>query len=317
MTRSVSGASGGPRPRRTLGTLLLGVVANAVLAVVKTAVGILGRSPALLADGVNSTADVAHNLVVGAFLRMAHKPPDAEHPFGHRRLENIAALLVGAFVMTSAMAILWDSAGGVYELVSGRVESAGAAQVALWVALATVGSKLGLAAFTRRVGRQARNAALLALARDHRNDVLSALGAAAGIYLGRSGYPWVDPLAGALVALVVMWTGINIVRESAADLMDTQPGQLLAGRISELVLGVAGVEELQEVHAHRFGPYLVLDVTLGLGADLSVAQADRIATQVEQSLIGGLELVRDVHVHVHPAGKASPARCRPTADDPR
>jgi len=101
----------------------------------------------------------------------------------------------------------------------------------------------------------------MALAYDHRNDLLSALAAAIGILLGRMGYLWVDPLAGAVVALFVLRTGVTIVRESSQDLMDTIPGKALASRITQLVQSISGVEQVEEIHAHRFGPYLVVNVT--------------------------------------------------------
>ena len=88
-----------------------GLIANIGLAIVKTAVGILGHSPALLADGINSTSDVAYYVVVGIFMRESHKPPDAEHPYGHRQLESIAALIIGSFVITTAIAICGFSTG--------------------------------------------------------------------------------------------------------------------------------------------------------------------------------------------------------------
>jgi cation diffusion facilitator family transporter len=282
-------------------TVNLGLAANVLLAGLKTSIGVLGHSPALLADGINSTSDVAYYLVVAIFLRLAGKPPDDEHPYGHRQLESIAALVVGAFVITTAVAIFWNAVSNVYELLTEQGDFRGAAVGALWVALLSVVLKLGLTFYTLRVGQQTQNAAVHALAYDHRNDVFSALAATIGIFLGRMGYSWVDPLAGALVALVILRTGIEIVRLSAEDLMDTLPGRALAQQITELLRPISGVKQVEEIQAHRFGPYLVVNVTIGVDGALSVSAGDKIATQVEQTLIQGIELVRRVHVHYHPA----------------
>jgi len=278
----------------------LGLAANVFLAVLKTAIGILGHSPALLADGINSTSDVAYGIVVGVFMRLAHKPPDTEHPYGHSQLESIAALIVGSFVITTAVAIFWNAVNNVYNLLAGQGDFGGAAVGALWVALLTVALKLGLTIFTQRLGRQTKNAAVLALAYDHRNDVFSASAAAIGIFLGRMGYPWVDPLAGALVALVILRTGIEILRESSADLMDTVPGKSLAQQITELLSAIPAVKQVEEIYAHRFGPYLVVNVTIGIDGSLSVAAGDEIASQVERTLYQHIEFLRRVHVHYHP-----------------
>lgn len=279
----------------------IGLAANILLAALKTSIGILGHSPALLADGINSTSDVAYGIVVSVFVRLAGKPPDDEHPYGHSQMESIAALVVGSFVITTAVAIFWNAVDSVYDLLIGQGDFGGATASALWVAALTVSLKLVLTSWTQRVGQRTRNAAVLALAYDHRNDVLAALAATVGIFFGRIGYPWVDPLAGAIVALIILRTGIEILRDSTSDLMDTLPGRALTRQITELLTPIPGVRQIEEIHAHRFGPYLVVNVTIGVDGSLSVFEGDKIATQVERVLIERIEYMRRVHVHYHPA----------------
>jgi cation diffusion facilitator family transporter len=288
------------RERRSMLAVNLGLGANILLAVLKTAVGILGHSPALLADGINSTSDVAYYIVVRVFIGLARRPADEEHPYGHRQLESIAALVVGAFVLTTAVAIFWDAVNKVYDMWVGQGDSSGASAGALAVALFTVGAKIALTLITQRLGRQTNNPAVLALAYDHRNDIFAASAASVGIFLGRMGHPWIDPLAGALVALVILRTGIEIMRASSEDLMDTVPGRELHQRIVQLLMAVPGVQQVEETQAHRFGPYLVVNVTIGIDGSLSVVEGDQIATQVECALRREIELLRRVHVHYHP-----------------
>jgi len=289
------------RRRRSILTVNIGLVANLFLAALKTSIGILGHSPALLADGINSTSDVAYGIVVNAFMRLAGKPPDEEHPYGHSQMESVAAVVVGSFVMTTAIAIFWNTVNNVYELLVGQDDFGGAATSALWMALLTVALKLGLTVWTRRIGRQTRNVAVIALAYDHRNDVFSALAATIGIFFGQMGYPWVDPLAGAIVALIILRTGIEILRESTADLMGTLPGRALAQQITELLTPIPGVLQVQDIYAHRFGPYLVVNVTIGVDGSLSVVTGDEIATRAEHVLTEQIEYMRRVHIHYHPA----------------
>jgi len=291
------------REGRSILAVNLGLTANILLAALKTVIGILGHSPALLADGINSTSDVAYYVVVSVFVRLARKPPDPEHPYGHRQLESISAVVVGAFVVSTAIAIFWTAVRNVYDLWTGQAEFGGATAGALGIALFTIGLKMGLTFFTQRIGRQTSNAAVLALAQDHRNDVFSAMAAAIGIALGRMGYPWVDPLAGALVALVILKTGIEILRESSSDLMDTVPGRTLARQITDLLGDIPGVEQVEEIHAHRFGPYLAVNLTIGVDGTLSVAAGDRIASRVERTLHEQIDFLRRVHIHYHPTNR--------------
>ncbi len=288
------------RHRTATRAVNIGLAANMLLAAVKMTVGILGRSSALLADGINSTSDVAYYLVVKIFMHFSRKPPDEEHPYGHSQLESISAMVVGCFIITTAVAIFWGAIRDAHTLWIRTAESGGASRSALWAALFTVVLKILLACFTRRVGRRTGHAAVLALADDHRNDILSAAGVAIGIFFGRAGWPWMDPLTGAFVALAVLWSGISILRDTSADLMDTVPGRVIAEQVTALARRVPGVEKLEEISAHRFGPYLMLNLIIGVNGSLSVAEGDRIATELEGHLREEMGLVRRVYVHYHP-----------------
>ncbi len=291
---------GSKREQHSILAVNLGLSANIFLAILKTLFGILGHSPALLADGINSTSDVAYYVVVRIFMGLAGQPPDDEHPYGHRQLESIAALLVGAFVLTTAVAIFWDAVNKIYDLLVGQSNFSGGSQGALIVALFTIIIKVILTMITNRFGRQTNNPAVIALAYDHRNDVLAALAVSIGIFLGRVGYYWVDPLAGALVAIVILSTGIQILRQSSADLMDNVPGKALQKQVVQTLENINGVEQVEEILSHRFGPYLVINITIGVKGSLSVQEGDEIATQVEEKLYQEINLLKRVHVHYHP-----------------
>lgn len=292
------------RDRKSLWAVNLGLGINIALAAVKTTFGVIGHSPALLAEGINSTSDVAYYIVASIFMRLANKPADNEHPYGHRQLESIASLVVGAFVVSTAVAVFWDAVDKIWDLLDGNLSTLGSHPLALWVALATVVIKIGLFIYVRRLGRETHNPVVDALAYDHRNDIFSASAASVGIFLGQRGLPWVDPLAGALVALLILRTGIYILRESSVELMDAVPSQDLAEQISKLLKSLPGVEQLEEMQAHRFGPHIVVNLTIGIDGRLTVRAGDAIATKVEALLYHSVPNLRRVHIHYHPADKA-------------
>jgi len=280
--------------------VIIGLISNIILAALKTIIGVIGHSPALLADGINSTSDTAYYIVVSSFMRRAKKPADDEHPYGHSQLESIGALVVGAFVITTAIAIFWSSIITVYELLTNQVEIQSASLSALIVAFFTIILKIVLTIYTENIGKQTKNAAVMALAYDHRNDIFSAFAALIGIIFGRMGYFWLDPLAGAIVAIVILNTGIQILRESTEDLMDTVPGVALREQISNLLEDEQDIERIDDIKAHRFGPYLVINITVCVDGDISVKEGDKIASKVEQTIFSNIEFVRNVHVHYHP-----------------
>ena len=275
------------------------LIANVLLAVLKTSIGILGHSPALLADGINSTSDVVYNIVVSVFVRAAHKPADDEHPYGHTQFESVGALVVGAFVITTAITIFWNSVDSLFDFIKGVGGYAGSARYTLYVALFTVMLKGFLSLYTQKVGKKTNNPSVIALAQDHRNDIFAASAVVIGITMSQFGYHWVDPLAGAVVAIVILKTGLGILRDSTDDLMDTLPGKALNEQIRDLAIRVPGVQAIDSAKAHRFGQYLVINLAIFVDGDISVDEGDAIADQVEKALVDGIDYVRAVHVHFH------------------
>ncbi|MBI3167277.1 MAG: cation transporter [Chloroflexi bacterium] len=289
------------RDEKSLHAVNLGLGTNILLAIVKTTFGILTHSPALLAEGINSTSDVAYYIAASIFVRMANKPADSDHPYGHRQFESIGSLLIGAFVVTTAVAVFWDAVDKVWDFADGVADFTTSHPFALWVALGTVVVKIFLTDYIRKLGRETLNPVVDALAYDHRNDLFSASAATIGIFLGQRGLPWVDPLAGALVALLIFRTGLFILRESSTDLMAIIPSRELAQHIADLLQTIEGVVQLEEMQAHRFGPHIVVNLTIGIDGALTVHEGDRIASRVEEIVIKSVPNVRRVHVHYHPA----------------
>jgi cation diffusion facilitator family transporter len=291
------------RDRKSLWAVNLGLGVNILLSAVKTLFGVVSHSPALLAEGINSISDVAYYVVASIFVRLANKPADNEHPYGHRQLESIASLVVGAFVVATAVKVFWDSMDKMWDLLDGKLTSLGAHPFALWVALGTVAIKIFLFYYVRKLGAETHNPVVNALAYDHRNDIFSASAASVGIFLGQRGLPWVDPLAGALVALLILRTGVYILRESSVALMEAVPSKQLTKQILVLLKDLHEVKQLEELQAHRFGPHMVLNLTIGIDGRLTVKHGDRIATSVEKLIYDAIPNVLRVHVHYHPANK--------------
>lgn len=160
----------------------------------------------------------------------------------------------------------------------------------------------------RRVGRATNSLAVKALARDHRNDIFASLGVGVGILLSLEGFAWADSIAGAVVAVIVAKTGFSILLESADELMDTIPGDDLKKRFTAVLKDIPGVENIEEIRVHRFGPFLVATITIAIDGGLRVAEADAIAAAAENQLRADVELLRKVFVHCHPVEKGGTFR---------
>ncbi|MCI5223264.1 MAG: cation diffusion facilitator family transporter [Candidatus Electrothrix sp. AR4] len=203
--------------------------------------------------------------------------------------------------MTTGSAIFWDSVNTAFNLLTGSVQLHPIREFAFSVAVATIIVKILLMLHAGRTGRETGNLAIKALAQDHRNDIFSSTGAAVGILLSRLGATWVDPVAGAVVAVIMAKTGFDILREASSDLMDNVPSEEIAQEIYQLLDDMTEVKSIEDIHAHRFGPYLVVNLTIGIDGELSVTVGDEIAHSVESKLISGIEMLCKVYVHYHPA----------------
>ncbi|MDD4309943.1 MAG: cation diffusion facilitator family transporter [Candidatus Cloacimonetes bacterium] len=289
------------RDKLTSLTVNLGLFSNIFLSILKTSIGIIGHSPALLADGINSTSDVVYYVAVKIFMHHARKPADAEHPYGHRQLESISAIVVGAFILTTGIAIFWESINKVYELITHTQTGQSASIFALIIAVFTFCIKLYLYFYTRRNVLKTHNPTLKALANDHLNDIMASVAVVVGVILGRMGYYWMDPAAGAIVAIYIIKTGFEIVMDSSNELMDSIPDDNFSKEIQSEAMQVKGVIRIDELGIHRFGPYYTVAMTIEVDGSISVDAGHHISQAVETRLLDKYSSgLRKVHIHYHP-----------------
>lgn len=282
--------------RIAIGSVALGV---AVLAL-KFAAWRLTGSIALYSDALESVVNVVTaGLALGA-LRLAAKPADANHPYGHTKAEFLAAVIEGVLIVLAATLILqqaWLAWRGHHTLTTPGPG------LALNL-LATVVNG-GWAVVLRRAGGRARSPALLADARHLWSDVAMSLGIVAGVLVAwLSGRVLLDPVLAALVAAYILWSGMRLISESVGGLMDEAPPAAIVARIRALVGGAAaGAIEAHDLRMRRAGRQSFLEFHLVVPGGMSVAEAHAICDRIEATLRAELEgLV--VTIHVEPEGKA-------------
>jgi cation diffusion facilitator family transporter len=278
----------------------IGIMANIALALFKLAAGVLANSQAMLADAVHSGSDIVASGAVLVGLRIAQRPPDAEHPYGHARAETVAAKLVGLILLLVGLQI-FSSAGR--SILVGVAEAPGV--LAVWAALTSIVVKEILFHYKIRVGRAIASQAVKANAWEHRSDALSSVATLIGVVGARSGWLWLDPLAALVVAVLVLRMGWILSSEAIYRLMDGAPAPATMASIATVVEGVAGVECLHEVKIRHMGPNLMVDVKIGVCDHISVYTGHCIAKQVKDCLQREIQGVQDVMVHVNPVSTDS------------
>jgi cation diffusion facilitator family transporter len=276
----------------------LGLAINLLLGCAKLAGGLLGRSFALISDAVNSLGDVLTSVAVLLAFRVAQKPADAEHPYGHTRAEAIAGSNVAVLVMVSALIVGWRAIQGIPKS-SHQVPPAWT----LAIAGANVVIKEGLYQYKIRLGRRAGSRAVIANAWDHRADAFSALAVLVGLLIVRVGGPKflaVDELAALFVVMVILSSGTKLFWASAQELMDAQADPTLVDQIRAQAAKVRGVKRVDKLWVRKSGMEYLVDIHIQVPAEESVAEGHRVGHLVKDELLNGFTNLRDVMVHLEP-----------------
>jgi len=276
---------------------VLSMLISLGLAAAKIATGLSAHSAAVVSDGFESAGDVLASGLVLLGLLLASKPPDAQHPYGHGRVETLSALVVGMMLMISGSLISTRALEHAFE------PQQAPAAYALWPVAVSIALKSIMSVTKRSYARKIRSAALRADAWNDSVDVLSGTTALAGLgltLLDPEKFSAADHLGGSLVGLIVVFLGVRVVRDTTLQLMDTMPDDESMELIRRAALSVPGARGIEKCFARKTGLKWHVDLHLEVDPDLSVYQSHEIATQVRIQVKETLDWVADVLVHVEP-----------------
>lgn len=275
-----------------------GVLLNALLAVVKFAGGVAGNTYALIADGVESLADVFSSLMVWAGFRWAAQPPDEDHPWGHGKAESLAALMValGLFAATG-----WIAVHAVHEIVTPQKVPA---PWTLGLLAGVVAVKAWFARRLRRLSEETGSGALGAEAWHHDADALTSGAAFIGIaiaWVGGPRFAAADDWGALIACAVVGANGVRVLRQAVGDIMDLAAPPVIQAQITAVTREVPGVCGLEKVRVRRSGLSYLVDLHVEVNPTLSVREGHDIAGKVKHALLQAPLHITDVLVHIEPA----------------
>lgn len=277
---------------------LLGIVVNTLLAIVKGVAGVLGNSYALIADATESTSDILSSFVVWLGLKMAGKPADDDHPYGHGKFEPIAAAVVALMLMAAAVLIAIES---VREIVVPRHAPAPFTLVVLVVVIVI---KETLFRFVHRVGTSVDSLAVQNDAWHHRSDALTSAAAFIGILIaliGGPGYESADDFAALIASSIIALNAVHLLRPAMAELLDTAPGQPIIEAVERAARDVRGVVGVHQCRARKVGFDLFIDLHVEVDPAISVAAGHAIAHAVKDRIRQDNPAISDALIHIEPA----------------
>jgi cation diffusion facilitator family transporter len=278
-------------------TAAAGLVINLLLGTVKLVGGVIGHSFALISDAVNSIGDSLGSAIVLFALRVAQKPPDPDHPYGHTRAEAIAGLSVAWLIAFSAVLVGWEAVTHLFD------QHSLPATWTLWIAAANVLLKELLYRINLHVGERLGSQSLVTNAWDHRSDALCSLAVVLGIGLVRWGGPqyiWADEAAALVVVSAILWNALRLLRNNAAELMDQQADDKTVDAIRQAASAVPGVHKIEKLRVRLSGMELFADMHLEVDPAITVEEGHRIGHDVKRKLIQKFTALRDVLIHLEP-----------------
>jgi cation diffusion facilitator family transporter len=274
---------------------VFGVVGNVVLTSIKAAAGIIGNSSAMVADAMHSASDILASAVVFISLKIAKKPADESHPFGHGKAEAIATSIVGSLLLIAGFQIFRS---GFISIRSTTIATPGI--IALYAAILSIITKEIMYRLTYRVGKQINSPSTIANAMDHRSDAFSSIATLIGISGARLGVRVLDPLAGMIVSLFILKMGIDIICDGARQIMDSSAGADKIEQIRKIVLSVEGVKDTHDIRIRQSGAYYLVDLDICVDKDILLCEAHEIGDIARRIIHEQLEKIHEVRVHIDP-----------------
>jgi cation diffusion facilitator family transporter len=283
--------------RRSIRWAQAGLLINAILVLVKLLAGIIGHANALVADAVESSADIFSSLIVWMGLSIASRPADEDHPYGHGKAEPLAAAVVSLMLLGAAVGI---SILSIREILAPQHLPA---PFTLFVAAGVIIVKEILYRRVSRVGKDVGSTAVTADAWHHRADAVSSLAAFIGIsiaLLGGPGWEAADDWAALVAAILVAVNGVRTLRPAVSGLMDEAPDRSIKDRVLEAARSVAGVRHVENLKVRRSGLGFFADVHVQADPAMSLEDAHEIAATVKYAILGAIPSVVGVLVHMEP-----------------
>lgn len=287
------------RLRITRRVTLTGAAVNACLASLQILFGIVGKSQALLADGIHTLSDLSSDLVILFASGSAARAADEDHPYGHGRIETVASVLLGAMLVLVGLGIGFRGVESILDPVQQDPEA-----ITLLFACLAIAAKESLYRYTLRAARKIHSSLLESNAWHHRSDALSSIVVVIGIATQLLGLPYMDALAAMIVAILIAWMGFKLGRNALYELIDTGLDLELVDEIKEVMRANSGVIGIHNLRSRSMGGLGYIDAHIEVDSDLTVSEAHYIAHRIEHRVKNQFPQIIDVQIHIDPLDDA-------------
>ena len=278
---------------------LVTIIGNIALSVIKLLAGIIAHSSAMISDAVHSASDVFSTFVVIIGIKLASKKPDKEHPYGHERMECVAAIVLAMVLFITGLGIGLEAVKNIIHGNYGDLQVPGV--LALIAAIVSIVSKEAMYWYTRHYAKKIDSSALMADAWHHRSDAFSSIGALIGIGASRLGYPVMDSIASLVIFVFIVKAAFDIFKDAIDKMVDHSCDEETEKQIYECVMKNENVLGIDLLQTRVFGNKIYVDVEIQADASYTLQKAHDIAEAVHDDIEESFPKVKHIMVHVNPA----------------
>lgn len=276
---------------------IIALVTNAMLSLFKILGGYWGSSQAVVADGIHSLSDCVTDIILIVGVKYWTKPPDDNHPYGHKRIETIISIVVGLALGSAAIGLGYNAITTFL-----APPNSPPTLLALVTALVSIGVKETLYQYSVRIAKKIRSSALTANAWHQRSDALSSIPVALAIIAVWvfPQYHFIDNIGALLVSGFILWAAWKIVRPNVGQLADESAAQETVATINRTSRGVQGVEDVHAIRTRTVGADIFVDLHVLVNKSLTIDEGHDIAKNVKHTLMNADNSIADVLVHIEP-----------------
>lgn len=282
--------------KKGIRTSLVSIVASILLSILKLSFGVVGKSAALVSDGVNSLSDVLSYSVVMGGVAASDRKADTNHQYGHEKLESIVSVFLAIVIFATAIGIGYRGIVQIQQMDAIPIPT----RLPLIGAIVSIGVKLVLYFHTRKQARATGLNSLKALATDHLSDMLSSIGALIGVAGARAGFPVLDPIASVIIALLIFRSAIEVFRAAVNVLMDVSVDHVTKGKLEQSILSNLHVQRIDLLRTRSVGAGFFVEVEICCCRDMKLFEAHGIAQEIHDRIEQEFPKVRHVMVHTNP-----------------
>lgn len=284
---------------------LKGSAVNGILIILKFIAGFVGRSSAMVADAVHSLSDFISDIIVLIFVKIAGKPKDNDHDYGHGKFETLATLIIGILLVAAGIVLMINGIKAIIGSLHGEILPK-PTMLALLIAVISIGSKEILYRYTVKKGKELDSSAVIANAWHHRSDAISSIGTFIGIagamFLGER-WRILDPIAAIVVSLLIMKSGYDIIKPGINELLEASLPEDKEEEIEKIVTGIPGIIYIHNLRTRRIGSGIAIDLHAKMEGTLTLAEAHEISTRAEEALRKKYGDNTIIYIHIEPANQ--------------